>query len=359
MTTTHPSANDSGLNLDHLEALARAATAGPWLHRRDPGNPIGAQHCVKLAGEQGAWVCDCIDNADRSTIGGIAGERNAGFIAAANPSAVLELIALARRAAPVSAPTVGGALASTDADHLRRKFISIITGATSLGEQRVWDLALVLMAEARAALAIQPAPTVPAGDALTVPRELLARCLTSMKHAVSFGETGRGRPPQQTCMFEIEELTAALAHQPAQEQAEPLAWRFREYDDQEKCHRRTWFITMDRGAMEIYKRYDAIIEPLYAHPAPAQAAQQEPVAAPQQAAAPGEQLWLATLRACGELPAGYEVRIELENGCGMAVWYDAEGERHVIDGDGYLSDDVNEAVDAAIQRAAAPKGGAA
>ena len=108
MTTTHPSANDSGLNLDHLEALARAATAGPWLHRRDPGNPIGAQHCVKLAGEQGAWVCDCIDNADRSTIGGIAGERNAGFIAAANPSAVLELIALARRAALANqpAPTV-------------------------------------------------------------------------------------------------------------------------------------------------------------------------------------------------------------------------------------------------------------
>ena len=64
-----------------------------------------------------------------------------------------------------------------------------------------------------------PAAAPAAGDELTVPRELLARCLTSMKHAVSFGETGRGRPPQQTCMFEIEELTATLAHQPAQEQA--------------------------------------------------------------------------------------------------------------------------------------------
>jgi len=71
----------------------------------------------------------------------------------------------------------------------------------------------------------------------------------------------------------------------------------------------------------------------------------------------GIELWRATLRACGELPEGYEVRIELENGCGMAVWYDAEGERHVIDGDGYLSDDVNEAVDAAIQRAAQLDGG--
>jgi len=71
----------------------------------------------------------------------------------------------------------------------------------------------------------------------------------------------------------------------------------------------------------------------------------------------GIELWRATLRACGELPEGYEVRIELENGCGMAVWYDAEGERHVIDGEGYLSDDVNEAVDAAIQRAAQLDGG--
>ena len=71
----------------------------------------------------------------------------------------------------------------------------------------------------------------------------------------------------------------------------------------------------------------------------------------------GIELWRATLRACGELPEGYEVRIELENGCGMAVWYDAEGERHVIDGDGYLSSDVNEAVDAAIERAAQLDGG--
>ena len=99
MTTT-PTASPDVPDLDKLEALARAATAGSWLYRRDPGNLIGAQHCVKLAGENGAWVCDCIDNADRSTVGGIAGERNAAFIAGANPAAVLALIALARRAQP-------------------------------------------------------------------------------------------------------------------------------------------------------------------------------------------------------------------------------------------------------------------
>jgi len=126
--TTIPSANDSGLNIDHLEALARAATDGPWLHRRDPGNPMGAQHCVKLAGKQGAWVCDCIDNADRSTVGGIAGERNAAFIAGANPAAVLALIALARRAQQAAAPgaldgwnAAAKALAERAAGHFRNK----------------------------------------------------------------------------------------------------------------------------------------------------------------------------------------------------------------------------------------------
>lgn len=84
-------------DLDRLEALARAATPGPWVHRHDPGNPVGVQHGVKLPGEFGAWIGDCLDNADRDTNGAAAGERNAAFIAAANPAAVLQLIALARR----------------------------------------------------------------------------------------------------------------------------------------------------------------------------------------------------------------------------------------------------------------------
>lgn len=97
--TTAPTASPELPDLDRLEALARAATPGEWLHRIDTGN-YGAQHCIKLAGEHGEWVCDCIDNADVKTEGGIAGERNAAFIAAANPAAVLALIALARRAQP-------------------------------------------------------------------------------------------------------------------------------------------------------------------------------------------------------------------------------------------------------------------
>lgn len=42
-------------------------------------------------------------------------------------------------------------------------------------------------------------------------RDLAKRCLSAMKHAVSYGETGKGRPPQQTCLFEIKELEVFLA----------------------------------------------------------------------------------------------------------------------------------------------------
>lgn len=86
------------IDLDKLEQLALAATPGPWLHRHDPGNPVGCQHGIKLPGEHGYWVADCLDNADRNTVGGHAGMRNAAYIAAANPAAVLELIRRLRAA---------------------------------------------------------------------------------------------------------------------------------------------------------------------------------------------------------------------------------------------------------------------
>jgi len=246
---------------------------------------------------------------------------------------------------------------------------------------------------ARAALANQSAPTVPAGygtpcelrvNGEWVPARFIAVDLVGAEPIVQ----RQHAMPLFATWDEVRGVKKpALAHQPAQEQAEPVAWM----NPHETFAPDAFLWKYDAG------------HPLYSVPV-YRAAQQEPVAAPQQAgsskdvavvgweqrinavapalrvktkeqameaeitawrelapqqaAAPGEQLWLATLRACGELPEGYEVRIELENGCGMAVWYDAEGERHVIEGEGYLSDDVNEAVDLAIQRAAAPKGGA-
>lgn len=79
--------------IEELKAAALAATPGPWLHRFDPGNPKGAQHGVKLEGEFGMWVFDCLDNADKREGEIPAGDYNAQFIAAANPAAILGLIA--------------------------------------------------------------------------------------------------------------------------------------------------------------------------------------------------------------------------------------------------------------------------
>lgn len=73
---------------------------------------------------------------------------------------------------------------------------------------------LQLEAAAWGSLAAPPAPA-----AVAVPEDWVAlaqRCLAAMEAAVHFAETGKGRPPQQTCLFEIEELRAALAAAPAQ-----------------------------------------------------------------------------------------------------------------------------------------------
>jgi hypothetical protein len=82
---------------ERLREAAKAATPGPWVHRFDPGNPAGVQHGVRLTGEFGPWVCDCLDNADKNADDRVAGERNAAYIAAANPSAILDLLALVEK----------------------------------------------------------------------------------------------------------------------------------------------------------------------------------------------------------------------------------------------------------------------
>jgi hypothetical protein len=272
---------------------------------------------------------------------------------------------------------------------------------------------------ARAALANQPAPTVPAA---TKEQSLLSQMAFIAAYDLDeldggYTQEGMRAACRLKCIID-HARRACEAHQPAQEQAEPIG----EVVANDPVH--GWHVRVFKPWNEIgagTKLYAAQQEPVAAPQqaesrkkaavvgweqrinavAPAlrvktkeQAMEAEIAAwrelARQQAAAPeqfcdancvwtdhhkdctisapgtpeapkddrkGIELWRATLRACGNLPEGYEVRIELENGCGMAVWYDAEGERHVIDGEGYLSDDVNEAVDAAIQRAAQLDGG--
>ena len=106
--------NDSGLNLDHLEALARAATPGPW-HWVNPENDqprkLGEWRASLRTVQEfntrwGDTLPKFIVNADEICDENM--DANANFIATANPAAVLELIALARRAALANqpAPTV-------------------------------------------------------------------------------------------------------------------------------------------------------------------------------------------------------------------------------------------------------------
>lgn len=91
---TPPTQQDKPIDLEALRLAAEAATPGPWVHRFDPGNPVGVQHGVKLTGEHGQWVCDCLDNADRKPFSKRAGDRNAAFIAEWNPATALALLAL-------------------------------------------------------------------------------------------------------------------------------------------------------------------------------------------------------------------------------------------------------------------------
>jgi hypothetical protein len=105
--TTQPGAN--ALDLDKLEALARAATPGPWKMATDWNRAaVYADHSpykrVVCSGNQnnsGRYSQEDWSGADWS---------DAAFIARANPAAVLALIALARRAAPalqvIDAPRV-------------------------------------------------------------------------------------------------------------------------------------------------------------------------------------------------------------------------------------------------------------
>lgn len=90
MTTT-PIASPELPDLDKLEALARAATPGPWAYQEDSDVYT---HIVRPVQSPG----NIVRHYAQDTSGVV--EANARFTAGANPAAVLALIALARRAQP-------------------------------------------------------------------------------------------------------------------------------------------------------------------------------------------------------------------------------------------------------------------
>jgi hypothetical protein len=270
MTTTHPSANDSGLNLDHLAALARAATPGPW-------SWWTSNSTLRLTGADGR---------DGGVLYGYArqgdGDVNCAlndqtFIAAANPAAVLELIALARRAALANQP------APTDwqtahADMVKRN--ALLRERPDLPVDRIPVHAeLMRLQEENARLrANQPAPTVPAdGDDLlkSWPNRIWLQAgetdereeyetLRQLGDGITWADSSIDR-------FDVEYVRADLvAHQPAQEQAVPYG-HFIAIANHDGSTTTISTRDNDPEAFVLYRR----------------AAQQEPVAAPQKAAAPG------------------------------------------------------------------------
>ena len=84
-------------DLDRLEALARAATPGPWAYQEDSD---AYTHIVRPVASPG-WIIASGTQTSKPE-----GEANGRWIAAANPAAVLALIALARRPpVPAQRPT--------------------------------------------------------------------------------------------------------------------------------------------------------------------------------------------------------------------------------------------------------------
>jgi hypothetical protein len=105
----------TALDLDKLEALARAATPGPW-RASDAYADNGAFSGIDINADDGTVLL----SEDSGP-----GQRDAQFIAAANPAAVLDLIALARRAtAPHADYTV-------DDSELARKIMVFLGQRTS------------------------------------------------------------------------------------------------------------------------------------------------------------------------------------------------------------------------------------
>lgn len=93
--------------IDELRKLAQAATPGPWVVNGDPLVNEGAPH---LMTEDGYAIADFWGN--ESSLGLKGNERNADYIAAANPAAIIaliqqrdELLASALRSASITPPT--------------------------------------------------------------------------------------------------------------------------------------------------------------------------------------------------------------------------------------------------------------
>lgn len=80
--------------LDHLEALAKAATPGPW---RECGHDRGGCSCGLIwCTERDELVAEVWQGDDMVPRAAVEPKMNAAFIAAANPAVILTLIEMLR-----------------------------------------------------------------------------------------------------------------------------------------------------------------------------------------------------------------------------------------------------------------------
>lgn len=86
------------IDLDNLAALASAATPGPWSYQEDSD---AYTHIIRPAVNPGRMIASALQTSQAH------GEANGRFIAAANPTVILELVAIARAAAD-SLPKIDG-----------------------------------------------------------------------------------------------------------------------------------------------------------------------------------------------------------------------------------------------------------
>ena len=84
------------IDLTSLEALAKAATPGPWI-RFGVRHKIGPESCIAV-GQDGAALAYLPIGSQQGDKYSAVAFNDAAFIAAANPAAVLELIAMVRAA---------------------------------------------------------------------------------------------------------------------------------------------------------------------------------------------------------------------------------------------------------------------
>lgn len=105
ITTTTLVATSNTIDLDELEVLACAATRGPWKRSDRPGGPfwhisseytLGGKQC--LGGRQAIGSIHATSKRDAPEYAAMF-KANADFIAAANPAAILALVAQVRAAA--------------------------------------------------------------------------------------------------------------------------------------------------------------------------------------------------------------------------------------------------------------------